>query len=208
MKKKPFPLRTSNPRPQNAVLNWRNVPEQDLWSYARSFRMAANKLAGALEVASGPFSQFDACPVVFLYRHAFELNLKALVLGAGGNFLPTKPDPISVSKSLSLSWLQQFVCQIVTALKWEGSFKCDGIENLADFKAVIEDIDSVDPGPHSFRYPEVPFNIREFATKVDALLELLDSTADALAATWYMQVDGLALEAGPDDGSNFGPTIQ
>jgi len=31
-------------------------------------------------------------PVVFTYRHALELLLKAIVLGEGGNFLATKPD--------------------------------------------------------------------------------------------------------------------
>ena len=170
--------------------------------------MAAKKLAGALEVGSGPFSQVEVCPVVFMYRHAIELELKAIVLGDGGNFLATKPDPLSVAKTVSLSWLAQFVCQIITALKWEGSFKCDGIENLADFKAVIEDVNSVDPGPHSFRYPgEAQFSIREFGAKMDALLELLDSTADALEATWDMQVDGLAVQDDPD-GGDFGPTIQ
>lgn len=188
------------------IQNWRNVSDDDFWAYARSFHLAAKKLAGTLEGGSGPFSQFDACSVVYLYRHAIELELMASVLGAGGNFLATKPDPISVSKSVSLSWLAQFVYQIVTGLKWEGSFKCDGIENLADFKAVIEDVNSVDPGPHGFRCPEAQFNIREFGAKVDALLDLLDSTADALEATWDMQVDGLAVQDDPH-GGDFGPTI-
>jgi hypothetical protein len=43
----------------------------------------------------------------------------------------------------------------VTALKWENEFKCEGIENLADFKAIIEDVNSVDPGPYAFR-PTAP----------------------------------------------------
>ncbi len=191
------------------IQHWSNVPDDELWVYARSFHMAAKKLVGTLEGGSGPFSQFEACPVVFMYRKAVELELKAIVLGSGGNFLATKPDPISVAKSVSLSWLGQFVAQIVRGLKWEASFKCQGIETLADFKAIIEDVNSVDPGPHSFRYPgEAQFSIQEFAAKMDALLELLDSTADALAATWDMQVDGLVPEVGPDDGSDFGPTIQ
>jgi hypothetical protein len=67
------------------------------------------------------------------------------VLGDGGNFLKTKPDPISVSKSHSISWLAQFICQIVTALKWEPEFTCEGIGTLADFKTVIEEVNAVDP---------------------------------------------------------------
>ena len=145
----------SGSSPHRMILNWRKVPEEDFWSYARAFHMAAKKLAGTLEAGSGPFSQFDACPAVFLYRHAVELQLKALVLGAGSNFLATRPDPVSVSKSVSLSWLAQFVSQIVTALHWERDFQCEGVESLADFSAVIEDLNSVDPVPIRFVIPKL-----------------------------------------------------
>ena len=49
MKKKPpsgTRLPVANPGPHNTALNWPNVPEQDLWLYARSFHTAAKKLAG------------------------------------------------------------------------------------------------------------------------------------------------------------------
>jgi hypothetical protein len=208
-------LSVANPGPHNSVLSWHNVPIRDYFLYARSFHAAAKKLAGALELDSGLFTDFDACPVVFMYRHTIELHLKAMLLGEGGNFLATKPDPISISKTHSLSWLAQFVCQIVTVLSWEKDFKCEGVENLADFKAVIEDVNSVDPGPYAFRYPvntegqgSVPgyftFNVREFARRMDALVELLASTADALAATWDSRGD----QAGDVVGDGFQPTIQ
>jgi len=69
-----------------------------------------------------------------MYRHALVLHLKALVLGEGGNFLATRPDALSAHKTHSVSWLAQFVCQIITGLKWEMEFKCEGVEDLADFK--------------------------------------------------------------------------
>src|SRR5262249_12297887 len=131
-----------------------------------------------------------AFPVIFMYRHAVELHLKAIVLGDGGNFLETKPDPISVRKSHSVSWLAQFVAQIVTALKWEAEFQREGIVTIADFKAVVEEINSVDPGAYSFRCPVDPqseSSVREFARKVDTLIGLLASTADALAAEWDLR---------------------
>ena len=34
----------------------------------------------------------------------------------------------------------QFVCEIITAVKWEKEFRCEGIENLADFQTVIEEL--------------------------------------------------------------------
>src|ERR1035441_8792546 len=117
MKKKRSPgsrLFVSDPRPHRAVLNRDN--ERDLWLHARSFHNAAKTLAGALELDSGQVTDFDVSPVVFMYRHAVELHLKAIVLGEGGKFLATKPDALSVHKTHSVSWLVQFVVQIITAL--------------------------------------------------------------------------------------------
>ena len=107
-----------------------NDHTKDLFLHARSFHIAAKKLAGTLEFGSRPFAEFDVSPVIFLYRHALELHLKAIVLGEGGNFLAMKPDPISVSNSHSVSWLAQFVCQIVTAVGWEKEFRCEAVESL------------------------------------------------------------------------------
>jgi hypothetical protein len=110
-------------------------------------------MAGTLELDPGPFAQPNICPVVFTYRHALELHLKALVLGEGANFLATKPDPLSVSKTHSVSWLAQFVCQVIVAVKWEEEFKCEGVETLSVFKGVVEALNSVDPGFYTFRLP-------------------------------------------------------
>jgi hypothetical protein len=94
-------------------------------------------------------------------------------------------------------------------LEVEKEFKCEGIENLADFKAVIEELNGVDPGFYRFRLPVDPHahaSFRDFVKKMDALLELLDSTADALAAEWDMRSGG-PTEAN-ENGGGFKPTIQ
>jgi hypothetical protein len=119
MKKKRSPgsRLISNSGPHNPVVNRRNVPAKDLFLYARSFHKAAKALAGSLRLDTGPFADSDVSPVVFMYRHAVELHLKAMVLGEGGNFLAPKPDALSVHKIHSVSWLAQFVCQIITAVK-------------------------------------------------------------------------------------------
>jgi len=212
MKRKTSASRRLRRQDQSArpLLRRRNIPVDDLFRYARSFDKAAQALAGSLR-GGDRVSDVDFSPVVFMYRHALELYLKALVLGDGGKFLATKPDPLSINKTHSVSWLAQFVCQIVTALKWEPEFKCEGIENLDDFKALVESVNSVDPGQYVFRFPgetegQGSFNVRGFATKMDALLALLDSTADGLAAEWDLR-SGAVPELEPDD-SGFGPTIQ
>jgi hypothetical protein len=193
-------------------LNWRNVPEPDFYRYAQSFHAAAKRLAGMLD--SAPVTALDLCPVLSPYRKAVELSLKVVVLGEGSNFLPTKPDPISVHKIRSVSWLAQFVCQIITTLNWEEEFRCEGVESLADFKSVIEDLNAVDADFHAFRCPADPVTpdavsgdltsaVREFVHRLDAVLDLLDGTADALAAEWD-------LRSGKNDwdgGTEFKPTV-
>ena len=206
MKKKRTPP-DQDQGPHKTALKWHNIPGHDLFLYARSFHQAAKSLAASFR--PDPLVDFDACPVVFMYRHALELQMKALVLGDGGNFLATKPDALSVHKTHSVSWLAQFVVQIVTALKWEKGLKSDGVENVADFKAVIEELNAVDPGSYAFRHPigQRYSGVQEFAGKMDALVELLDSIADALAAEWDMRSGGAAID---DDwnGSGSEPTIQ
>jgi hypothetical protein len=75
-----------------------------------------------------------------------------------------------------VSCLAQFVCQIVIALKWETEFRCEGVENLANFKAMIEEINSFDPG-YAFRFPgkteesgsvpgQLALSVREFARRI------------------------------------------
>ena len=57
--------------------------------------------------------------------------------------------------------------------------------------------------PHQLQPP----NVVQFAEKLDCLLELLDSTADALAAEWDLRSDGTMVELDQTDGG-FGPLIQ
>jgi len=121
-----------------------------------------------------------------------------------------KPDAISIGKSHAVSWLAQFVVQIVTALTWEKQFRCEGVESLADFKAAVEAVSSVDPGSYVFRSPIKTASlesVHEFARRMDALLELLASVADSLAAEWDLRNDGAGI-ADDQDGGGFGPTIQ
>ncbi len=134
-------------------MDWRNLPDYDYFLYARSFHAAARKFARAIHLDAGPVSEFDLCPVLSMYRRAVELHLKVMILGKGGNFLTRRPDELSVQKSRSLSWLAQFVTQIITVLKWECEFQCEGIHNLADFKRLIGDLNGIDPEFEAFRVP-------------------------------------------------------
>jgi hypothetical protein len=181
---------------------------------ARSLRKAAKTLIATLDLTPNTKGAWDACPVVLLYRQAVELHLKALV-DEGGDFLKERTDFISLAKTHSLRWLAQIVGQIIKAVKWENEFKCEGISSLAEFSALINELEELDPVAVAMRpanrRPDgwvpnqlLPPNVVRCAKRLDALIDLLEATTDALAATWEKASEERYFCAEDD----FGPTIQ
>ncbi len=219
MKKKPpviqFPHLETVAQPDDR--HWHNGGDIEVMMYARSLHKAAKILIATLDLQPNPRTAWDACPVVLLYRQSVELHLKALA-DEGGNFLKERPDPLSLAKTHSLRWLAQIVCQIIKTVKWENEFRCEGVAGLADFSALVSELEALDPVAVAMhpvnRRPDgwvpnqlLPPNVVQFAKKLDALLDLLDVTADALAAAWDQQAEGSSEETFPPRG-NFKPTIQ
>jgi len=157
-----------------------------------------------------PKTAWDACPVVLLYQETIELHLKALI-DEGSTFLKKTIDPITLYKTHSVRWLAQIACQIIKTIRWEREFKCEGVANLDDFSALVAEIDALNPvaiAAHaSSRSPEgsvphqlQPPNVVLLAKKLDALVDLLASTADGLAAEWDRRAEA-------KDQIKFKPTI-
>ena len=217
MKKKPPVL--SFPKTKALVQSnrsWHNGGDIEIALYARSLHRAAKTLVETLDLQPNPKTAWDACPVVLLYRQSVELHLKALV-DEGCNFLPSPTDPISLYKTHSLRWLAQIVCQIVKTVQLENEFKIEGIANLSDFSAPVNELEALDPVscavnsdsrrsdgsvPHQLQPPDVV----QFAKKLDALLDLLDVTADALAARWDQKAE-VSGEEMFHAGGNIKPTV-
>ena len=216
MKKKPPVLQFRNPEPmaQPDDRHWHNGGDVEIHLYARSVHKAAKKLIATLDLEPNTKTAWDACPVILLYRQAVELHLKALV-DEGSNFLKERTDSISLYKTHSLRWLAQIVGQIIKAVKWENEFKCDGVSSLADFSALVNELEALDPVAVAVRpgnrRPDgwvpnqlLPPNVADFSKKLDGLLDLLDVTTDALAAMGDQVSSEEKFEAGDD----FEPTIQ
>lgn len=192
---------------------WHNGAEAEILSYAQSLQKAAQILIGKLKLESNSRTDWDVCPIFLLYRQAMELHLKAVV-GEGSGFLKTPTDPISLFTTHSLRWLAQIVCQIIKAVGWEDDFTCAGMSSLAEFSALVNDVESFDPveravmlskvnPPNSLAQYYLAFNGVQFAERIDAVLGLLDQTADALAAK-----SEELIAAGILMSSDFNPTIQ
>jgi hypothetical protein len=194
--------------------HWHNGGDVEIHLYARSLHKAAKTLIETLDLEPNPKTAWDACPVVLLYREAIERHLKALV-GEGSNFLPSPTDPLSLAKTHSLRWLAQIVCQIIKAVGWENEFKCEGMSSFAEFSAVVNELEALDPvavavqSKNRRRDGWVPQQLQppsvvRFVKKLDTLLDLLDATTDALAATW----ETVSRETAFDAGDDFKSTIQ
>lgn len=211
MTKKSLPTRRRRTRPPKLVQGHQSLSDDDLYFIAQAVHKAAKKLAATVQLHAAPLGEFAFYPVLHLYRHAVELYLKDIVLNDGGNFLAIKPDHISVSKSRSVSWLGQFVVQIVTGLRWEEQFRCEGIEDIVAFREIIEEVNRIDVGHPMFRVPgdahAVADEFRELTRRLDALLELLDRTADSLAAEWDLQTAGEDMEDEVPGDANSKETI-
>jgi hypothetical protein len=80
---------------------------------ARSIQNAAKALVGTLENDQNFTSDWDCCPVVLLYRHAFEIHL-AVLIGEGSTFLPGSHRPLHQALQDGLIKAQN-VCRIIRA---------------------------------------------------------------------------------------------
>jgi hypothetical protein len=215
MTKKPPRSRFSRPKPKHGVVieSWHNGADVEIHRYARSLQKAAKTLTEKLELDGNPGTDWDVGPILLLYRQALELHMKAVV-GEGGNFLASPTDHLTLYKTHSLRWLAQIVCQIIKKVGWEGEFKCEGVASLAEFSALVNQLEDVEPvscAVHSTdrdRLGGVPSQLQkpkiaELLPKLDALVDLLAATADGLAAEWDLRAEGMEFR-GEDD---FKPTI-
>ena len=218
MKKKPPIIRFPKAKIQTEIADrsWHNGGDIEIALYAMSLRRAARTLIESLDLEPSPKRAWDGCPVILVYRQAVELHLKTLI-DEGNHFLKTPTDSISLSKTHSLRWLAQIVGQIIKTVGWESEFKCEGVASLADFGALVAELESLDPVAcavtigRSSRDGSVPPqlqppNVVQFTKKLDGLLDLMDAIADALAATWDQRV-GISAADKFQTGDEIKPTV-
>ena len=136
-------------RRHGTVEEWHNGADVEIDLYASSLHRAAKLLVQRLDPTRNAKAAWDAGPIILLYRQAVELRLKALV-GKGAKFLQRPADHITLCKTHSLRWLAQIVCQIIETVQWQADFKCEGISTLAEFRAPIAELDTMDPFPARF----------------------------------------------------------
>jgi hypothetical protein len=185
----------------NTVLNWFNRPDQEFGLFAESFHKAARTLVENLELDRGGLSDFNACPVVFLYRHALELHLKAILLGEGAYFLDDRIPPEEIlSKNHKLTVLLPMVRKVFETLGWDRELGNDVVPTFDDVEKAVAELEEVDPNSHAFRYPvkknlegsvgsHFTFSVLEFAKRMDAVLEVFATASFALPEEWSAEAE-------------------
>lgn len=186
----------AKPDRENTVLNWRNQPDQEFGLFAESFHKAAQTLVKNLDLDRGGLSDFDACPVVFLYRHALEVYIKAILLGEGANFLYDRPSPEEIlDKGHKLTVLLGLVRKIFEALGWENELGNEVVPTFDALEKAVAEIEEVDPNSYTFRYPvkknlaasvesHFTFSVLDFAKRMNAILDVLAGARSCLAEAW------------------------
>ena len=176
----------------NLQKSWGRTPEGEFTHMADAFLDLAKEEVSRLE-GLGPhgflaeMDDFRTYPIVFLYRHAIELYLKAIAL-VGSGMLALKDQPEierqQLLKDHDLNKILEHVERVFAVYGWGLDLGNSNFRSVADLRKIIREFQQIDPGSHSFRYPfnkkgkasleeNFRFNIFEFASILDDLFPTL-----------------------------------
>jgi hypothetical protein len=134
----------------DVVLNWHNNPMGELTLQAEAYFKAGTKLLESFKGGNG-LTDFDAYPIIFLYRHALELFVKDILL-IGNDFARALGDakietPFQeIVGSHRVSHHTEKLRKIFGAVDWkDDDFRCD-------WSHFLKTIDQIDPDSMTFRY--------------------------------------------------------
>ena len=193
---------------RNVVLNFRHSPQREFGPYGSGFHEAARSLARNFLRKRGGFSDLEGPPIVYLYRHALELHLKGVLLA--GNRLMELDDKGLRGQELwkllhthKLSTLLPHVRGVFSHVGWKEEIGHGPIKTFADIRAIVTDLEEVDPQSFTFRYPtdkvgeaalthHFAFSVYHFVSIMDPLIELLDNSVAQLEEYWEGACDALA----------------
>lgn len=175
------------------VLNWHGRPIEEFGLYAKAYHCAARRLVSDYGT-TGAVRDFEATPILFLYRHAFELYLKSFVLSGNKILYLRGREMMERKKILGTHRLIEFLpCfeAIIFEVGWSWDMGQNGLRKKSDFVDLINEFEIIDPRSFSFRYPtdkigkgalsrHFSFNLQLFAQRIDPLLEILDGSLSGL----------------------------
>jgi hypothetical protein len=147
---------------------------------AQAFQRTAQILVTVL-LSDSVLQEWDAWPVISLYRQALELHLKGIVLGPGANCLFSRPNSELVCRTHSLRYLQSTAKRILRGVERNRNDRRAVEHAVARLRAVVGWIDAVDDSYNEVRFARG--EIQEFAKTMDYVIAFLDATGHTLTAT-------------------------
>lgn len=166
---------------------------RDLERIAESYQSVAHDRVEILKSQSRLYGgdEFEAYPIVFLYRQAFELSLKAIVFAGAVLLRDEGEEPLSLKKVMKHDLLSLFkeVSRILD--KWAAGdpqvwdFGEPELRTRSHFEKIVCEFHDVDRGSDTFRYsvktdgttPTLDkgfqFDLFAFAATMDRIIPLL-----------------------------------
>lgn len=172
----------------NVVLNFTSYPKGELAIYGLAYRDAANTLVTALKERRW-YSDVDACPIVFLYRHSIELYLKAIILWGAGLVRLQSGEHISTDNLFATHRFRDLLPAVKRIFKeagWLGHGPKDvQFGTFEEIEKLILAFEEIDPISFAFRYPvdrqgdaNLPdnfhFNVIALGEETSEMLRMLD----------------------------------
>jgi len=174
---------------ENVTLNYWGHPVNKFAQVADSYRGAASVLWKNFEADKR--SDYDAYPLVFMYRHALELYLKAVLILGNQLAVTTDNEELhteNVFKDHSLTKHLPVVKRIFAEAGWEEDYPLMGLEDPV-FEDVLKEFDELDKGSYTFRYTvnkDGTANIEEnFAFSVPNFVAIMDRILNNLSGACY-----------------------
>jgi len=181
----------------DVVFNFRCRAIDDLSAFAAGYHEAGKTLISKMESAPG-YRDYEGYPILFLYRHALELYLKAIVYRGAqllGLISDEKPNTEKLLTNHKLIRLLPTIEAIFRAVEWKWDFEVSGLKSFDDFADLIREIEKIDPQSYCFRYPvnttgeaalskHFVVNVVNFGKKMDSVLDLLSGAVTGLQERW------------------------
>lgn len=180
----------------NIVLNFQHAANGEFGFYARAFHKAGQALSEQI-FSRNHYNDSDGCPTIFLYRHALELYLKAIVLHGETILSINGKTPLASRGILQRHTLHPFfplLKRTFDAVGWTWDLDIEGLKTFEDIEELLRDFDTVDADSYTFRYPvdtrgnpSVPhrfmLHMPTFWKRMDVLLESLEGAVTGQEVT-------------------------
>lgn len=173
------------------VISFTNAPRYDFGNFALGYKFAASLIAEKLMESEVRFPDYQAYPVVFLYRHAFELHLKNIIYRGAKFLFYQRVESIDhkLYNNHHLIQLSEKACQVlITAFPEEQIFLRELSEKV---KRTAREFHEIDKNSYAYRYPidrdgnhstsKSQFvSLESFASHMNNLLDDLETVDAAL----------------------------